>query len=326
MNASIVPAVRQAFATVVSATCLTALALVAACYQPSFETCGVRCDNGGGCPESTSCGLDGFCHGSGEADTCIAPPRPDASMAIDASADAAPGDVPTARLLSTAFYSGANASAGMAQTSFSIPTNGVVDGELLLFIASIDNGSNTVFPNPIAPGFTQLTQQFYGHDGQTFTVQWKIASHEPVNYTGTYGSGLGSGASVLTLFAIRDFDPATPINASRVFHEPISTADMTPVIGTSMGVTTTVDNCLVIYASGADWGGQGGTNTFEHPPGFTPIAEVGDHGDNSWDWTSQQVDGKVQATAGPTGVITGSLTGTFNATAWTVVLAIAPLP
>jgi hypothetical protein len=251
-------------------------------------------------------------------------------MAIDASADGAPdattGAFPTARLLSTAFYSSVNASAGMAQDGFSIPTNGVVDGELLLFIASIDNGSNTVFPNPIAPGFTQLTQQFYGHDGQTFTVQWKIADHEPVNYSGTYGSGLGSGASVLTLFAIRDFDPTTPINASRVFHDPISLADATPVVGTSMGVTTTVDNCLLVYASGADWGGAGGTNTFEHPTGFTPLAEVGDHGDNSWDWTSQQVDGKVQASAGPTGVVTGSLTGTFNGTAWTVLLAIAPRP
>jgi hypothetical protein len=308
---------------------------IAACYQPGFAACAVRCETGGGCPDGTTCSGDGFCHGSGDPETCTTPPLPDAHLLDDGGtppdapppdATIGPGSPPVARLISTAFFSNTNASAGMSHDGFSIPTNGVHDGDLMLFIASIDNGSNTVFPNPIATGFHQLTQQFYGHDGQTFVVQYKIADHEPVNYTGTYGSGLGSGASVLNLVAFTNFDPAQPINAIHVFHEPQTTADMTPVFGNSPGVTTTVDHCLLVYASGADWGGSPGENTFETPTGFTKLAEFGDHGDNSWDWTSQQIDTKVQDAAGATGPVTGSLTGTFNGTAWTVLLAIAPPP
>jgi hypothetical protein len=321
--------------TAVALLALAGAAAIAACYQPSFEACGVRCEPGGGCPDETSCGLDGFCHGGGEAATCTSVPTPDAMLLDDggtppdarpADASVPPGASPVARLISTAYYSGSEASAGMAQTSFTIATNGVHDGDLVLFVASIDNGSNTVFPNPIATGFHQLTQQFYGNDGQTFVVQYKIADHEPVNYSGTYGSGLGSGASVLNLVAFTNFDPAQPINAVNVFHAPQGTADATPVFGNSPGVTTTVAHCLLVYASGADWGGANGTNTFEPPTGFTPLAEFGDHGDHSWDWTSQQIDTRVQDAAGVTGPVSGSLTGTFNATAWTVLLAVAPKP
>ena len=84
------------------------------------------------------------------------------------------------------------------------------------------------------------------------------------------------------------------------------------------------NHCIIVYASGADWAGANGTNTFEPPTGFTPLAEIGDHGSDAWDWSSQQVDYMEQPVAGATGPITGSLTGTYNATAWTVVLALAP--
>ncbi len=295
------------------------LLLVTGCYRPAFEVCGVRCGSGASCPSDTSCGTDGFCHaGDGSGEMCqdagpIPPP---------------PGTPPVPRLVSNAYFGGSSgsefASAGMSHAGFAVDATGIVDGELVLFIASVDNGSNTTWPNPIAPGFHQITQQFYGTDGQTFVVDWKIADHEPASYAGVYGQGIGSAAATISLLAVSGVDRLAPIDAMSATFQP--GGGMTPVVGASDGVTTHVPHCTLLYASGADWLGEGGSNTFEPPAGFTLLAALGDHGNDHWQWTSQQVAFKSQDAAAATGPISGSLTGTFNATAWTVVLAIAPPP
>ena len=195
--------------------CVAALAL-AGCFD--FDALRQPRDGGGG-----DLGADDLA-GQGDADL--------ANAADLAGADLA--GVPTTpmpRLIAQAWYSSATATTyastvGMTKMGFEIPTAGIVDGDLVLFIASIDNGSNTVWPNPIAPGFTQLAQNFYGSDGETFVVAYKLASGEPPKYTGTYGSGIGSGSSAIALIAVSGANKVMPIDnslasfSSAAGHEP----------------------------------------------------------------------------------------------------------
>lgn len=235
-----------------------------------------------------------------------------------------------ARVIANAYWTdyGGNtysSSGGMSKTGFEVPTTGVVNGDLLLFIANIDNGSNSLWPVPIATGFTELTQHFFGSDGQTFTVSWKIANNEPSKYTGTYGPGIASGSSTITLLAISGAHPTNPID---MFQETYgATSAQNPVIPTSPGVTTTKTNTLLVFAAGADWLNQTGSNTFVLPPGFTQLAAFGDHGNSQWDWTSQMIGTKPMPAAGATGTLSGELdAATINGYPWAVVVAIAPAP
>ena len=244
------------------------------------------------------------------------------------SADLNPGKpVPVARLIGNAYYSDHSGStfefpAGMSKTSFEISTTGIVDGDLVVFIANIDNGSGTIWPNPIAPGFTQLAQAFYGGDGQSYVVAWKLAKSEPATYSGVYGSGVGSGSATITLIAVSGANQTEPINAFLSEYDP-GTA-VTPVPAVSTGVTTTVPNCLLLYAAGSDWMGSPGTNTFTLPTGFTSLTTIADRGGAMWDWTSQMIGSAPKPATGATGAISGSMEGTFTGTAWTAVIAIAP--
>jgi hypothetical protein len=234
---------------------------------------------------------------------------------------------PTPRLIAQAWFSNATATTyastvGMMKTQFEIPTAGIVDGDLVLFIGSIDNGSNTVWPNPIAPGFTQIAQAFYGSDGETFVVAYKIANAEPPKYTGIYGPGIGSGSSAIALIAVSGARSAMPIDNSLASFS--SAAGMSPVNGSSTGFVTTAANCTLVLASGVDWLGEGGSNTFTLPAGFTSLSQLGDHGTMAWDWTSQQVSWATQPTAGATGAVNWSAQGSQNGQSWTVLVAVAP--
>lgn len=244
-------------------------------------------------------------------------------------AGAADGGVVTAtpRLIANAWYSDFSgttyaSTVGMTKTSFEVSTAGIVDGDLVLFIANIDNGSNTLWPDPIAPGFTQIAQAFYGSDGQTFVASYKIANNEPPKYTGTYGSGNGSGSAVIALIAVSGARSVMPVDNSLASFS--SAAGMSPVLGSSSGLVTTTANCTLVLAGGVDWLGQSGTNTFTLPSGFTSLSQLGDHGTAAWDWTSQQVSWSTQATAGATGTVNWSAMGSHNGQSWTVLLAVAP--
>jgi hypothetical protein len=234
---------------------------------------------------------------------------------------------PTPRLIANAWFSDFSgttyaSTVGMTKTQFEVPTAGIVDGDLVLFIANIDNGSNTLWPDPIAPGFTQIAQAFYGSDGQTFVVAYKIAHSEPPKYTGTYGAGNGSGSSVIALIAVSGARSAMPIDNSLASFS--SAAGTSPVLGSSNGFVTTTANCTLVLAGGVDWLGQNGTNTFTLPSGFTSLSQLGDHGTAAWDWTSQQVSWSTQPTAGATGTVNWSAMGSQNGQSWTVLIAVAP--
>jgi hypothetical protein len=164
---------------------LSSLVLVVGCYDPSYGPCAVTCDPGEMCPGGHTCPASGHCD----------EPMPGACT-----------DAPVPRHIANAYFtnwSGATfQSPGMMHGGFEIPTDGIVDGDLVLFIANIDNGGPTVWPDPIAPGFQQLVQQFYGADGQTYVVAWKIAGGEPATYSGTYGGGIMSASATISLVAV----------------------------------------------------------------------------------------------------------------------------
>lgn len=191
-------------------------------------------------------------------------------------------------------------------TGYSVGTSGVVNGDLLLFIGTIDNGTgaNSIWPNPVAPGFTQLSQIYYGNDTETYVVAWKIANNEPATYSGAYGAGLISGSSVITLVAIGGVNPTTPIVASW-FGNGGATNSLTPA-GVTASLIAPVANCIAVYMGGVDWNVTPGSNTFIAPSGYTILAQLGDRGGGTWDWTSQMVAYKTLFSAGPTGAVTGS--------------------
>lgn len=235
----------------------------------------------------------------------------------------APAQTLDARLVRNAYFDNGTAqSTGMSSSGYQIATQGINPGDLVLFIANIDNGSDTVWMAP--DNFSVVRQKFFGTDGQTFIVAWHIAGNsEPAIYTKAYGPGINSASATISLIAIAGADPTFPINT---YDTHAGSAAEAPVIPQSNGVTTTVPACLLVYAAGADWLGSPGSNTTEVPMGFSPITSLGDNGDQTWSWTSQVVAVKFQPAAGPSGVVSGKLTGTVSGIPWTALLAIAPAP
>jgi hypothetical protein len=105
---------------------------------------------------------------------------------------------------------------------------------------------------------------------------------------------------------------ATPVNASNVGQSRginVTTYDV-------LGVTTTVDDCLVLYGVGAQ---SGAVRTFTSPGALT---EQWDFGTDPGDAAMQTTGSKTQAAAGATGTQQFSLSGT--ATTIGVCIAIAP--
>jgi hypothetical protein len=306
---------------------LAAAVLAPACYRPELGACAVRCTAASGCPADETCGGDLFCHAAGEPATCTDPP--DAGPVDASTIDATPGHAPVPRLIGNAWYTDYSGTTfesppEMSKEGFSISTAGIHDGDLVIFVASIDNGGPTTWPAPLAPGFQQLAQQYFGGDGQTFVVAWKIADHEPAVYAGAYGTSGGSGSSVISIIAITGASPVKPIDTSYVSLQ--TSAASSPVVCESPGVTTTVDDALVLFVGGSDWSNLTGSNTFTLPDGFTSLVQLGDRGNNMWDWSSHEIGYAIQAQAGATGPLVGSLAGTQTGQGYSVVVAIAPAP
>jgi hypothetical protein len=250
--------------------------------------------------------------------------QPDAAVIADAG-------VPTARVLAQAYWTNwfgtELGTPGTNITGYSIDTAGVVDGELLVLVACVDNGSDTVWPTPLGPGFTELWQRRWGNDGQTCAIDSKIADHEPAAYTGTYGPGIISGSSLLALVAIDHTAGTDPIEASMMTTG--SGAGTNPVATVSPGLATTVADSLVLYVTGSDWQCYEVTDvSFTVPAEFTSLFASSDRGGVMKDWTTFQIDERLVPEAGSTGPIASTETSTGTAacvaTPWTAALAIAP--
>jgi hypothetical protein len=234
---------------------------------------------------------------------------------------------PTARVATTSFWTDwfgmTFGTPGMSKTGYEISTAGVVDGELLLIVACIDNGSDTVWPDPLGPGYTQIHQQRWGSDGQTCAINWKIAASEPATYTGTYGPGIVSGSAVIALVAIRNASSIGETN----FIPAIGTS-MNPVVQVSSGVTTTQPDALVLYISIADWECFEVTDvTITTPTGFSRLFISTDRGEGATkDWTIFEIAQRDMPAPGPTGTIMNTATSTGTAACkalpWTGTLVI----
>jgi len=212
----------------------------------------------------------------------------------------------------------------MTISTYEISTAGVVNGDLLIFLGSVDSINSNAWPNPIAPGFTQLDQTYFGQDLQTVVTAWKIANAEPPTYSAPYvGGPAGPMSAALSLIAISGADQAQPLRQTFSIaqtSQPAANASFS-----SPGVTTTVPNCLVLVAAMVDWQGTPpGTNTADWQPGFTELVHVGDRGDGSSDWSTVGVAYRVFPLAQATGVINATFPSTRTGMTWHGVVAVCP--
>jgi hypothetical protein len=235
------------------------------------------------------------------------------------------------RVVSRAWYGGSGsavyASPGMTQAGYSIPVSGVKNGELLIIIGTIDKGSPTVMPDPIAPGYFTLAQVAMtkltsGLGPQMFFAAWKIAGNEPSVYTGTYGAGNVTGSATIALLAVSGAALVNPVD--EWWYHWDTTNYQTTLYGTPPQATAHSDGEALIFAMGSDWSMLGGSNTSEPPPGFVPLTSFGDHGDENWDWTSMQIAWGYQPTAGPVGPFTGTMSGTRPGAPWATIFEVSP--
>ena len=259
---------------------------------------------------------------------CFVEPHKPAATAdaplVDTPADGTAAAAPVARKIASAWYSAETTpSAGMSANGYSVPTAGINNGDLVLFIANIDNGSNTTWPLPTA-SFHQIEQINYGGDGQTFFAAWAIANNEPAAYAQSYSGSLNSASAAVTLLAVTGADPTHPIETDM----PKLGANSAPVVLASDGVTTTLPSSLVIFAGGADWATPDETATFTPPAGYDVLDEISDKGGLTFQWTLQLVASKVIPAAGATGSLSGSIATAPNVSGapWTLTIAIAPAP
>lgn len=245
----------------------------------------------------------------------------------DASPDAATPSPLAIRMISHAYHDTVGmGTAGMSATGYAIPTTGIVDGDLILFIGNIDNGDENFYLLP--PGFTAVANHTYGPDVQSYVVAWKIAAGEPAVYANNYRTDHTSSAGLVSLLAVTGYDPQNPINASLKWDYPAYTD---PVDNSNPGITTTVNDSLLVFVEGADWNPSNGTNTVTLPTDFTMLESFGDR-NTSWEWSSQTISTKTQALAGPTGGLTSMMTGIsdsdgtthIHGAGFSVVFAIAP--
>lgn len=242
------------------------------------------------------------------------------------------GTAPEARLIEHAYWCGGNGTSGMDVTQYAISTSNIHDGDLVLFIANIDNGTNDIWALPT--GYTKLYESFYdGGDGQTYVAGYKIvhtATDEGLSYVEPYGNGVASACAVIMLVGVTGYDPNNPIDAKVTSLGGTATD---PAIIRSR-ITTTRPNTRLILAGGADWltgkpgNGTDGNTTFDQPPNFALIDGITDGGGVAFTWTSQLIATRVAATAGDTGAEDAKMMATpqINGEPWTVEVAIAPAP
>lgn len=214
-------------------------------------------------------------------------------------------------------------SPGMAQGAYSLPTAGVVDGDLLVVIGNINSGSSATITPP--PGFQVIGNHTIGNYDQTSLAAWKLADHEPASYLESYGPSVSDGDAVFALIAIAGADPQNPVRHTS-FDDGSPTAQLSPVVESAVGLDTAAAGSLLLWAGGADWQADAGNHVaqFAVPDGYEELISMGDLGNAHYAQTTLSVAFAGQRTTGPTGAVSGSTATDNMGIPWAMLYEIAP--
>src|SRR3989338_787678 len=217
---------------------------------------------------------------------------------------------------------------GTSSLTLSIPVPaGTAAGDLLLYAVNDDGCASITWP----AGFTELQRTDVGSaDGQCWTIAYKVATGTETNLDYIDSSSWSISGSVVAYSGV---DTTSPINIS---NQTTSATSSNPWTLTSNSMTTTAANTQLVWFGAADTdsaasGFDGSsctsvTTTYTPPSGFTKRSDIQGLVNPYTCFNPMSVADSVQATAGATGVLTGSLVSTGRGTASTGVMLVALNP
>lgn len=208
-----------------------------------------------------------------------------------------------------------NTNADLTFTFASDGPSGIVAGSLCVAHITLNGASTT--PAFATPGTWNKAQESIGATGGNkpgTAVFWRIMDGTETTVTFTATPNATTSGMVGKVLRITGHDPVTPINTSS------TTAADTALASSYVlnGVTTTVDDCLVLSLTGS----MAASVRTVTPP--ITVSEIYDFGADPGDAASQAGATETRATAGATGTRTFTISANaFNAG---VAIAIAPEP
>ena len=175
--------------------------------------------------------------------------------------------------------------------------SGVVDGDLLFTVIATDGsavGLVQTLSGWTAMGFNPLRPTT---DGQRVYVFWKIASGEGASWT--WSTDTNNGNDWTGTVVAYSGQNAT-WNTDTAHSTVNSSANSSPVSVSDSGVTTSLDNTLLLYIGAGD-PNTNNSGSWSDPSGYTA-------GSQSYaNYAPLMFADKVQATAGASGSVAGSL-------------------
>jgi hypothetical protein len=238
------------------------------------------------------------------------------------------------RVLGNGWYgsgAGGTDTPGMTGSGYGVSTGDYKNGDLLLLIGNVDNGTDGEILVP-GPSWTTIYDTFYGGgtDGQTYFAAWAVASNETAMLNGSYADTAKGHNGTMTLLDITGANTSNPIGSASTTtsteYDPSPTVQLTTA---GMEMTTT-DNTLVILAGGVDWEStEGGSGLIPEYGGSAQLLSVlTDEGSNATvvKYTNQVVEYILQSTAGFLGDnhVTMAISSNEMGAPWTMVLVIEP--
>lgn len=164
------------------------------------------------------------------------------------------------------------------------------NGRLYVMLVQVDGGDQIADPS----GWTRIQRSASGA-ATAFWAGYRIGSSEPATYSVATDASASESWNAIVLGVDR-FNSGAPIDTSSV-NTGTST---TP---TSTGITTTVNDCLVIWGLGHDEGSKASTTASPWPSAYAPISSVrssSTQGVVAAGYTTQVAAGAVSGVAGAT--------------------------
>lgn len=200
--------------------------------------------------------------------------------------------------MAIAYRASATASNSSSSTVVINKPTGTVDGDVMICIINANTSSTTITPPAGWTLIRSLTTPFITANASTY---YKVASSEGSSYTFTLSSSQRN-SGIISSFS--GADNSSPINV----EDGQTNANAT---STAPSITTTVDNCMLIYVSGYD---DGASYTYTPPTGYTEAIETGAA-------AACELAYLIKATAGSTGSVDGTISGAVSNAAFHIALA-----